>query len=127
MEHLRALQTLELSTRRPTPSQRAQILKLRELVPAPILSHFDRLIVRGKKGVARARNGACGECHLRIASGTMQALSHANEIHICDNCGRYLYLPEDAPLDPQHESLPADEASTTRPRRARGEAVAAAA
>ena len=98
MEKLLALQKLALDTKPLTPDHKAEVLKLREQVPAPILGHFDRLIARGKKGVAIARNGACGECHLRLPSGPLSALAYTNEVHLCDNCGRYLYLPENEPL-----------------------------
>jgi C4-type zinc ribbon domain len=95
MEHLLALQKLALDTKPLKLEHEAEVLKSREKVPAPILGHFDRLIARGKKGVAIARNGACGECHLRLPSGTMGALAYTNEVHLCDNCGRY--LPENSP------------------------------
>jgi len=91
----RALQKLALDTKPLKLEHEAEVLKWREKVPAPILGHFDRLIARGKKGVAIARNGACGECHLRLPSGTMGALAYTNEVHLCDNCGRY--LPENSP------------------------------
>ena len=98
MERLLALQKLVLDTKPLTLDHKAKVVHLREQVPAPILGHFDRLIARGKKGVAVARNGACGECHLRLPSGTIAALAYTNEVHLCDNCGRYLYLPEEEPL-----------------------------
>jgi hypothetical protein len=98
MQHLLALQAFELSTKPLTPAHKTEILKLREKVPAPILAHFNRLIARGRKGVAVARNGVCSECHLRVTSGTLASLAYTTEIHLCDNCGRYLYLPENEPL-----------------------------
>lgn len=90
MEKLLALQKLALDTKPLKLEHETEVLKWREKMPASILSHFDRLIARGKKGVAIARNGACGECHLRLPSGTMGALAYTNEVHLCDNCGRYL-------------------------------------
>jgi len=98
MDQLRRLQKLALDPQPLTLEHKAEVLKLRERVPAPVLGHFDRLIARGKKGVAIARNGACGECHLRLPSGTLAALAYTDEVHLCDNCGRYLYLPENEPL-----------------------------
>src|SRR5258708_39567880 len=102
MENLLALQNHELATEPVSPGQKAEIARLREQVPAPILAHFERLVARGKNGVAIARHGACGECHLRLPTGTMAALAYTNEVHLCDNCGRYLYLPEDEPLGLAH-------------------------
>lgn len=72
--------------------------KLRAQVPAQILAQYDRLVLRAKKAVAIAQNGVCSECHLRLPSGTLANLAYTDEILVCDNCGRYLYLPEDEPL-----------------------------
>ncbi len=98
METLLALQTLQWQAKALSLENEAEILALRGKVPGPILGHFDRLIARRKKGVAMVRNGVCSECHLRISSGTLASLAYTSEVHICDNCGRYFYLPEDEPL-----------------------------
>jgi len=119
MENLRALQNLQLHTQPLSLQNERAILELRAPVPAAILARFDRLIARRKKGVAIARNGACGECHLRLPSGTMAALAYTNEIHVCDNCGRYLYLPENEPLglnDPPPNSPAKSRERRTRQR-----------
>jgi len=100
MENLLALQSLELDTKPRTLEHEAEVIRLREKVPPQIIDHFDRLIVRGKRGVAIARDGACSECHLRVTSGTQASLSYSTELHRCDNCGRYLYLPEKEQSDP---------------------------
>jgi predicted nucleic acid-binding Zn-ribbon protein len=121
MEKLLSIQKLELGATSLKLEHEAETLKLREQVPAPILGHFDRLIARGKKGVAVARNGACGECHLRLPSGTMAALAYTNEIHLCDNCGRYLYLPENEPLG-LTDSPPVTAPARSRTRRTRQKA-----
>ncbi len=97
LEKLLALQELELQAKALSLDDEAEILDLRESVPAPILGHFDRLIARGKKGLAFARHGVCSECHLRITSGTLASLAYATELHVCDHCGRYLFRAEDEP------------------------------
>ena len=94
MEQLLALQKLQLETTMHSLNTEREILRLRKEVPAPVLGRVDRFLARGKKGVAIACNGVCSECHLGISSG------------ICDNCGRYLYLPEDEPLDFTNSPLP---------------------
>ena len=98
MEHLLALQKLQLPNALLSPRDKSELLKLREQVPASLLIRFDRFIVRGKKAVAVVRNGVCSECHLRISSGTLASLAYTAEVHTCDNCGRYLHLPENEPL-----------------------------
>ena len=98
MDRLLALQKLQFDVcARPTVAQ-AELEKLRAKVPSTILAHYDRLVARGKKGVALARNGVCSECHLRITGGKLIGLSVGTDIQLCDNCGRYLYLPEAAPV-----------------------------
>lgn len=101
MESLFALQQIQFSGRAHTADGEAESLKLRAAVPAPILAHYDRLAVRGRKGVALVRNGVCGECHLRIPVGKLANLSSATDVQLCDNCGRYLHQPVEASGTPK--------------------------
>lgn len=95
VENLYALQTLQLQNA-PIPVEReARIKALRETIPPQIIGHFDRLIAQGRKGVALVRNGICRECHIRVPSGTAASLAHPKDLYLCDNCGRYLFLPLD--------------------------------
>jgi predicted nucleic acid-binding Zn-ribbon protein len=96
MENLAALQEIQL--RDGISAETPKVKKLRAQVPESILAHFERLIARGKKGVALVHAGVCSECHLRLSSGTLGSLAHTEEIHKCDNCGRYLLLPENEPV-----------------------------
>src|SRR5882724_5238849 len=73
---------------------KAQREELRSHVPQPILGHYDRLVARGKKGVAMVRNQVCTGCHMRLPIGTINTLMQGQDIQLCDSCGRYLYLPE---------------------------------
>ena len=93
MEHLLAIQNYQLNARGHTPVL-AEIEQRRAEVPAPVLAHFERMIARGKKGVAVVRDGVCTECHLRLTTGKLANLAADNDIWLCDNCGRYLYLSE---------------------------------
>lgn len=71
---------------------------LRSTIPQPILAHYDRLVARGKKGVAVVRNQVCTGCHMRLPIGTINTLMQHADIQLCDTCGRYLHLaPEPAP------------------------------
>lgn len=94
MEHLLAIQNYRLNARRHSPAVLAEIEQRRANVPAPILAHFERMVARGKKGVAVVRDGVCTDCHLRLTTGKLANLAADNDIWLCDNCGRYLYLPE---------------------------------
>lgn len=107
MDHLLALQKLQFDGRGSAAASKAEIEKARAEVPPAILAHYERFVARGKKGIALARNGVCGECHLRITGAKLVDLSAGTDIQLCDNCGRYLYLPEAASLGlPNASSLP---------------------
>jgi predicted nucleic acid-binding Zn-ribbon protein len=100
-----------------------RIAELRGLILPQILAHYDRLAVRGKKGVAVVRNQVCTGCHMRLPIGTLNVLMHGNDIQLCDTCGRYLYLP-----DPAESQFVEKVAATKPPRKPRKpKAVATAA
>ena|SRR5437879_644687 len=94
VEALLKLQDNELAAKPGSMLEKPDVCRFREKVPVSILGHFNRLIAKGKKGVALVRNGVCSECHLRISSGTLAGLASREDIHLCENCGRYLYMVE---------------------------------
>jgi predicted nucleic acid-binding Zn-ribbon protein len=96
--------------------------ELRASIPQPILAHYERLVARGKKGVAIVRNQVCTGCHMRLPIGTINTLMQNQDIQLCEMCGRYLYLPE-TPETPAAEAVPAPKveikpAPKTRKRKA---------
>lgn len=92
LQNLLKLQALafEPSTEANVPARMAE---LRASVPPQIMAHYDRLVARGKKGVAVVRNQVCTGCHMRLPIGTINTLMQGQDIQLCDSCGRYLYLP----------------------------------
>jgi predicted nucleic acid-binding Zn-ribbon protein len=103
VENLYALQQLQTA---PASAERdAQIKKLRGKVPAPVLSHFDRLLAIGRKGVALVRDGVCRGCYLKISSGMAASLAKPKDLYLCDNCGAYLLVPLDN-ISPPADSTP---------------------
>src|ERR1041385_1781281 len=74
-----------------------QMTELRAKIPAPIIAHYDRLVARGKKGVALVRNQVRTGCHMRLPIGTINTVMQGQDIQLCDTCGRYLVLEEPAP------------------------------
>jgi len=114
LEKLMSLQTLELQTGRGKKEREAEIKALREAIPLPIQGHFDRLLVRGKKPMAVVRHGTCTACHIRVAIGVLATLAHGEDVQLCGNCGRYLYLPEDESVLPASDS--AKPAAPQRPK-----------
>lgn len=94
IQQLMKLQCLQLQRGSATA-----IAELRRTIPDPILAHYDRLVQRGKQGVAVVQNQVCSGCHMRLPIGTINTLKQGRDIQLCDMCGRYLYLP--GPLEAQ--------------------------
>lgn len=117
MSNLLKLQSLEFD-RTPTADEEKEIAALRAGVPEPIIGHYGRLIARGKKGVAIIRNQVCTGCQMRLPIGTITTLMRNEDIQLCDNCGRYLYLPETP-----EETHPTAEAKPVKKPKARKSAV----
>ncbi|HZR21185.1 MAG TPA: C4-type zinc ribbon domain-containing protein [Verrucomicrobiae bacterium] len=110
------------------PNSASLRAELRNIIPQPILAHYDRLVVRGKKGVAIVRNQVCTGCHMRLPIGTINTVLQRTDIQLCDSCGRYLYIPEQAPA-PVAEAAPTPQtkpskAPKTRKRKALAQAPA---
>ena len=94
MQNLQKLQTLEFSETGDETAA-ATITALRAKIPPPILVHYDRFQVRGKKGLAVVVNQVCTGCHMRLPLGVIMTLKHGQDLQLCDSCGRYLYLPDE--------------------------------
>jgi predicted nucleic acid-binding Zn-ribbon protein len=94
MQNLFNLQSLEIQLQDKVSPDHPEIRRLRRAVPEPVLGHYDRLRLRGKKGVALVRNGVCGECHMKLAIGVAATLVKGEDIQLCGSCGRYLHLAE---------------------------------
>ncbi len=101
IELLNELQGIELLYRK-SADQKARLQELRKTIPDPLLGHYDRLMVRGKKGVALVQHGVCGGCRMRLPSGVYGLLLRDDDIAMCDNCARYLLLVK----EPETESPP---------------------
>jgi hypothetical protein len=122
LQNLLKLQALDFDEPS-TKSSQARKAELRALIPAPIIGHYDRLVVRGKKGIAVVRNQVCTGCHMRLPIGTINTLMQASDLQLCDTCGRYLYLPDAA----ENQFLENVEAAKPAPKPRKKKAVAHAA
>jgi predicted nucleic acid-binding Zn-ribbon protein len=87
-------------------------------VPPQIVAHYDRLVARGKKGVAIVRNQVCTGCHMRLPIGTINTLMQGHDIQLCDSCGRYLVLAEPEPAKPEEPVAQPKPAVKSRKRKA---------
>jgi predicted nucleic acid-binding Zn-ribbon protein len=116
MQNLLKLQTLEFNETKGAAAA-AEIAALRGKIPAPILGHYDRLRERGKKAVAVVKNQVCTACHMRPTLGVLMTLQHGQDIQLCENCGRYLCLPEEKSAPPAAAPAAAKPARATRKRK----------
>lgn len=107
IEILLKLQTLEFDETAGAGREK-RIAELRTKIPAQVLGHYDRLVARGKKGVAAVRNQVCTGCHMHVPRAVILTLMHDDDIQLCECCGRYLYLaePMEAQKTPGHEKKP---------------------
>jgi hypothetical protein len=118
LQNLLTLQAIEFEETTAKKSG-TTIADLRGKIPPQILGHYDRLVVRGKKGVALVRNQVCAGCHMFLPIGVIASLKRGEDIQLCDSCGRYLYLLEEgnAPA-PEKPAVPAKpSARKTRKRK----------
>jgi len=118
LQNLVKLQEFEFSETKDGDIE-AAISELRRKIPLPILEHYDRLTARGKTGIAAARHHVCMGCHMRIPIGAIITLMHASDIQMCENCGRYLYLPADEKNElpqPRAETPPASPKRVSKKR-----------
>jgi hypothetical protein len=114
LQNLLKLQAIDFADATDKNSE-AEAADLRTKIPPQILGHYDRLVARGKKGVALVRNQVCTGCHMRLPIGTINTLMQETDIQLCDSCGRYLALaPEPAaPAEP----APASKQDAPKPAR----------
>ena len=91
IQSLIELQSLEFGAAKDKTTETAKA-ELRAKVPTQILAHYDRLVARGKKGVAIVRDQVCTACHMRLPIGVIMSLMHGQDIQLCESCGRYLSL-----------------------------------
>ena len=110
VETLSVLQRCALTHAQTTPGSKASIAELRGSVPVPVLAHFDRLIVRGRAGVAEVHHGVCGACHLRLPAAITAVGDKSDDLQLCESCGAYLLFPTE-------EAVAVPVAVEPRPRR----------
>src|SRR5215469_1260637 len=89
------------------PDAETIMAELRTKIPPQILGHYDRLVAKGKKGITMVRDQVCTGCHMRVPIGGIMALKHGEDIQLCENCGRYLYLAPAALVEPVKSTEPA--------------------
>jgi hypothetical protein len=97
LQNLVKLQSLEFGADK-NPNGAGALADLRAKIPAQILAHYDRLVARGKKGVAALHGQVCSGCHMQVPLGVVMTLRRGEDLQLCESCGRYLYLPPAEPI-----------------------------
>lgn len=116
LQNLLKLQALDFEEVTDTNAE-ATAAELRAKIPAQVLGHYDRLVARGKKGIALVRGQVCTGCHMRQPIGVIMTLKHDQDIQLCESCGRYLYLPPEGEAEPVEEAAPAKPKKVRKPRK----------
>lgn len=93
---LQELQQIERQSNDVTAERQQRAAELRAAIPAPVLAHYNRLVVNRVKPIAEVRHGVCSGCHLKLASWVRQAAA-SDDLHVCENCGAYLVFPSEEP------------------------------
>ena len=117
LKNLVKLQSLEfekISEKAADPA----VAELRAKIPSQILGHYDRLVAHGKKGLAAVRGQVCTGCHMQVPLGVVMTLKRGQDIQLCENCGRYLYLPEATKAEAPKPTLKPGPAR--KPRKSKG-------
>lgn len=125
LQNLLKLQAIDFAETKNATSE-AQGKELRAQIPQPILSHYERLVARGKKGVALVRNHTCTGCYMRQPLGKITTLMRGEDIQLCDSCGRYLYLPPEVETPMAEQPAAAPKAAKTPRRKTKAVAATAA-
>ena len=110
LQNLIQLQSLEFGGNEKEKME-AAMAELRAKIPSQILAHYDRLVARGKKGLAAVRGQVCSGCHMQVPLGVVMTLKHGKDIQLCESCGRYLFLP------PTVETKVEEPAASPKPER----------
>lgn len=58
-------------------------------------SHLTRLLSRHPEAVVPIINGNCTGCGMGLSASRINEIAHADELHRCQNCARYLYCPSE--------------------------------
>ncbi|MCB1227173.1 MAG: hypothetical protein KDK99_15245 [Verrucomicrobiales bacterium] len=73
----------------------AERATLAEPLQGPDLTLYDRIFQKkGDAAVVPLSGDKCAGCHMKVVTGTVQALKQMETLTQCDSCGRILYLAE---------------------------------
>ncbi|VGO20608.1 PTS sugar transporter subunit IIA [Pontiella sulfatireligans] len=71
------------------------IAQLSADLPQAINSHLNRLLKKHPEAVVPFVDGHCTGCGMGVSASLINEIRHADELHRCLNCTRYLYCPSE--------------------------------
>jgi predicted nucleic acid-binding Zn-ribbon protein len=117
LQNLVTLQSLESNGVKDKNTE-TTLAALRVRIPSQILGHYDRLVARGKKGIVAVHGQVCSGCHMQVPLAVVMTLRHDQDIQLCESCGRYLFLPPEAPAETVEPAIsPKPEKKTRKPKK----------
>lgn len=109
-ERLEKIEAKQVKAQRKAHKNRAGQM---EAIEKPVLRRYERIRKRGGGiGFVAVRNRRCSACKMAVAHQTYVALRAAEEIPLCESCGRMMYwgglFPEDdgKPAEAKPKSAP---------------------
>lgn len=69
-----------------------EIILVKTQIPSDIISRFYKLYRKNGDALVRANGGYCQGCFINLPTSQHTVMSHSEELHVCQNCGRFLYM-----------------------------------
>jgi len=95
VKNLRALEAFDDLNPKPEDPE-SELERLRAMLPASILGHYDYRRRRGQRSLAAVINGACGHCQTAVPKALMLQLQQSGALGMCPECSGYLFVEEPA-------------------------------
>jgi mannitol/fructose-specific phosphotransferase system IIA component (Ntr-type) len=73
----------------------ANIKLLSTDLPVRVKSHLNELLKKHPEAMVPVVDGHCTGCGMEVKSSLINEIHHAEELHRCLNCTRYLYIPSE--------------------------------
>ncbi len=93
VKHLRMLEAFDDLNPKPADSE-PELERLRALLQASILGHYDHRRRRHQRSLAAVMNGACGHCQIAVPNALMLQMQQRGALGMCPECSGYLFVEE---------------------------------
>jgi len=69
----------------------AKIEEVRDGLEPRIRARLDRIVGTRQRAIVPLINGTCYGCFTMVPTANLSSFSNRNQLHTCENCGRFLY------------------------------------